>query len=156
MPPPEAPTSRGKTSSDCTFVSSEEWCRSGLIPGSRSASTHLMHVRARSRTVGREECPAPAIHDGSAVLLADRLVASGTSPSQRVLLDERRTQVREALERLASNDREVLLMVYLEGLTVVDVAAILGITAGATKVRHLRALDRIRKDLDDGAGSSGQ
>jgi RNA polymerase sigma-70 factor (ECF subfamily) len=53
---------------------------------------------------------------------------------------------------MAPNDREVLVMCYLEGLPFAEIAAILGITEGAAKVRHVRALERIRKLTGDAGG----
>jgi RNA polymerase sigma-70 factor (ECF subfamily) len=102
--------------------------------------------------VGREQPGGFTLPDESALHLAERLVASGTSPSRRLLRDELRQRVRAALERLAPHDREVLVMCYLEGLPFAAIAAILGITENAAKVRHFRALERIRKlmEHDDG------
>src|SRR5262249_47213250 len=86
--------------------------------------------------------------DESAPQLAERLVAGGTSPSQRMLRDELRQRGREALTRLAPNDREGLVMCYLESLAFGEIAAILGITPNAAKARHFRALERIRKLME--------
>jgi DNA-directed RNA polymerase specialized sigma24 family protein len=38
----------------------------------------------------------------------------------------------------------VLVLRYLEQLATADIAAVLGLTEGAVKVRHLRALERLR------------
>ena len=89
-----------------------------------------------------------ALPDDSAILLADRLVASGTSPSQQVLRDEQARRLREVLDRLGPNDREVLVMCYLEELDFSEIAAALGITENAAKVRHFRAMERVRKLLE--------
>ncbi len=76
--------------------------------------------------------------------LADRLLASGTTPSQRLLRDEQGRRLREVLGRLRPNDREVLVMCYLEELTFSEIGAALGISENAAKVRHFRALERTR------------
>jgi DNA-directed RNA polymerase specialized sigma24 family protein len=48
-------------------------------------------------------------------------------------------------------------MYYLEDLAFAEVAAILGITASAAKLRHFRALERIRKLMEhDDSGVEGQ
>ncbi len=62
-------------------------------------------------------------------------------------------RVRQALDRLSARDREVLVMRYLEQLPTREIAAALEITEGAVKVRHLRALERIRGLL---AGERGE
>jgi RNA polymerase sigma-70 factor (ECF subfamily) len=87
--------------------------------------------------------------DESALALVRRLVGSATSPSEHLLRQELRRRLRDALERLGERDREVLLLRYLEGLSTRETAAVLGITEGAVKVRHLRALERLRGLLGD-------
>jgi RNA polymerase sigma-70 factor (ECF subfamily) len=56
------------------------------------------------------------------------------------------------LGRLAEPDREVLTLRHLEELSVADTAAVLGIKTGAAKLRHLRALQRLRVLLDEESG----
>ena len=82
--------------------------------------------------------------------LVDRLFASGTSPSGRLVREELRQRVRDTLDRLLPRDREVLVLRYLEMLSNGEIADVLGITAGSVKVRHLRALERLRSRLDCG------
>src|SRR5262245_5423317 len=113
----------------------------------RLVKLRLRHVRAGKRSVTREQ-PAP-LADGSALELARRLVAPGTSPSHQVLRQELHGQVRDALDRLGERDREVLVLRYLEQLSTAEIAAVLEITPGAVKVRHLRALERLRALLGD-------
>src|SRR5262249_27071563 len=48
------------------------------------------HLAARKRSVAREEPQAPALPEGSHRELAEQLVASGTSPSLRLLREELR------------------------------------------------------------------
>jgi RNA polymerase sigma-70 factor (ECF subfamily) len=81
--------------------------------------------------------------------LASRLVLSGSSPSQRVQREEQRLRVRQALLALNERDREVLVLRYLEQMAMGEIAALLGITEGAAKVRHLRALERIRSVMGE-------
>jgi RNA polymerase sigma-70 factor, ECF subfamily len=87
--------------------------------------------------------------DDSVVQLARRLLASGTSPSHALIRDELRQRLRAALEQLAPHDREVLVMRNLEQLPIAEIAAVLGLTEGAVKVRHLRALQRLRAILEE-------
>jgi RNA polymerase sigma-70 factor, ECF subfamily len=51
--------------------------------------------------------------------------------------------VQAALVRLPEGDREVLVLRYLEQLSMGEVAAVLEITEGAVKMRHTRALGRL-------------
>ena len=86
--------------------------------------------------------------DQSAMTLANRLVASGTSPSRHAIREETRDRVRIALDGLAPRDREVLVLRFLEQLSTTETAAVLGIGEGAVKSRLTRALLRLRDLLD--------
>jgi RNA polymerase sigma-70 factor (ECF subfamily) len=123
------------------------WLRA--LAGEHLAALHRRHVRAKGRSVLREEPGLLNLPDESAAELAARLVTSSTSPTQRVLRLELRQRVRQALGRLGERDREILVLRNLEQLSVADTAAVLGISAGAVKVRHLRALERLRALLDE-------
>jgi RNA polymerase sigma-70 factor (ECF subfamily) len=101
------------------------------------------HLRARKRSAAREVAAPWPLADESAAQLARLLIAPGTSPSNHLVREELRGRVRTALAGLADTDREVLLMRYLEQLSVKDIAAVLGITEGAVKMRHTRALQRL-------------
>jgi RNA polymerase sigma-70 factor, ECF subfamily len=110
----------------------------------RLVKLHRRHVRSQRRSVGREEPGVLALPDESAVQLANCLIDSHSGPGERLLREELRSRVRGALDRLPANDREILVLRYLEQLRNNDLAAILGITVGAVKVRHVRALGRLR------------
>jgi RNA polymerase sigma-70 factor (ECF subfamily) len=118
------------------------------------ATLHRRHVRAQRRSVRREEPGVLALPDESAAMLAERLVDSASSPTQHVVRQELRQRVRTALAQLAERDREVLVLRHLEELSVADTAAVLGISPGATKVRQLRALQRLWALLDETPGES--
>jgi RNA polymerase sigma-70 factor (ECF subfamily) len=115
----------------------------------RLADLHRRHIRARRRSVMREERWAPPLPDESALELADRLLHRGSSPSARLHRDERRRRVQAALQQLTERDREVLVLRHLEQLATRDIAAVLGISEGAVYTRHLRALERLRALLGD-------
>ena len=103
---------------------------------------HQRHLHAGKRSVRREQ--RWDLPEESALELAGRLLGSGTSPSSHLLRQEQRHRVQAALDQLAEGDREVLVLRYLEGLSTRETAAVLGIREGAAKVRHLRALERLR------------
>jgi RNA polymerase sigma-70 factor (ECF subfamily) len=110
----------------------------------RLVKLHRRHIRAGIRSVCREDGGLPGLPDESALELARRLIAPGSSPSERVVRDEERGRVQAALARLSEVDREVLVMPYLEGLPNAEIGAALGLSEGAVKMRHLRALERLR------------
>jgi RNA polymerase sigma factor (sigma-70 family) len=114
----------------------------------RFAWEHLIklqqrHLAAQKRTATREEQRALALPDESALALAQRLVAPGTSPSNRLVRQEEQDRVRAALARLPESDQEILVMRYLEQLTMKEIAEVLEIAEGAIKMRHTRALRRL-------------
>jgi RNA polymerase sigma-70 factor (ECF subfamily) len=123
------------------------WLR--RLAGERLIDLHRRHVRARHRSVEREEPWALPLPDASAIALVDRLAASGTSPSRHLLRQELRQRVRAALDQLAPHDREILVLRHLEQLSVAEAAAALGITERAAKARHMRALTRLRALFED-------
>ena len=55
--------------------------------------------------------------------------------------------VRQALSSMPSTDREVLVMWYLEELTMEEIAAVLKLTPAGVKSRHRRALLRLTQRL---------
>src|SRR5207249_1142827 len=102
----------------------------------RLVQIHRRHLHAGRRSVLREE--PPVLPDESAAELADRLRGSNSSPSGQAVKEELRDRLRSALAKLGERDREVLVLRYLEQLSTADIAAVLGISPGAVRVRHTR------------------
>ncbi len=97
------------------------WLR--RLAAERIIQLHRHHLGTQKRSVARRERLDVALPDDSANRLADRLVASGTSPSQQVIRDEQARRLREVLDKLSPNDREILVMCYLEELDFREIAA---------------------------------
>ena len=68
--------------------------------------------------------------------------------SQRTDLSEVRLAIVEALSGLKPADRAVLVLRYLEDLSVEETAQRMGTSSGAVRNRSLRALERVRPLLD--------
>jgi RNA polymerase sigma-70 factor (ECF subfamily) len=115
----------------------------------RLIQLHRQHLQAQRRSVNREQLRIFDIADESEAVLADRLAISGSSPSARLIAAELRDRVRAALAALEPHDREVLVLRYLEQLSTKEIAAVLGISEAAVKTRHRRALERLRRRLED-------
>lgn len=118
----------------------------------RLVDLHRLHLRAQKRSVRREEISMSLLPDESLMQLAERLAAPGSSPEARLEREDIRARVRAALEELPPRDREVLAMRHLEQLSVREIAAALGVSEGAVKVRHVRALERLRQRLGEEFG----
>jgi RNA polymerase sigma-70 factor (ECF subfamily) len=108
---------------------------------------HDRHLRAAKRSVAREQNLRPEISDESVVQLAERFIGPATSPSGAAVRKELRERVRIALNTLSDEDREVLLLRYLEQLSSQEIADIMGTSEAAVNMRHMRALERMRKRL---------
>ena len=122
------------------------WLRQ--IAWDRLVDLHRQHVQAQKRAVCRESWRY-MLPDKSTMALADRLLASGTTPSGQFLRRELCTRMRMALAELPGHDREVLLLRHLEQLSTSEIASVLGIKEPTVKTRHLRALQRLRSLLSD-------
>ena len=90
----------------------------GIVESARSA-----HEWA----IDRSWCDMPAVP------IVDRLIDSGTSPSQIVVRDQERACVRNALETLAASDRQVLELRYVEDLSFDEIAATLDLGLSAVE-----------------------
>lgn len=115
----------------------------------RIAHDRLIDLRrrhyAKKRNVRREQL-GPWVPSGNTEQShPDPLTAPGSSPSEHVRKEEARACVRAILDRLSTNDREVLVMRYDEQLSIRDIAYVLGVSEEACKKRHFRAIHHFRK-----------
>ncbi len=112
---------------------------------SRSLATWLRTVVRRLAGRRRSEAERRARREQAAAR-----VDIGPSP------DDERHAVLESVVRhllaLPPAARRVLLLRYYDGLSFSDIAQRLGITYGAARSRHQRALDALRTQLDQGSG----
>jgi RNA polymerase sigma-70 factor (ECF subfamily) len=109
----------------------------------------LLYRRQRGRQqklVDRFAQARAAAQNGVAPAAAD--------PLEWLLLDERRSLVREALGRLARRDAEILLLKYTENWSYRELAAHLGIAESAIEARLFRARCRLRAALTNGRVSA--
>jgi RNA polymerase sigma-70 factor, ECF subfamily len=121
------------------------WLRQ--LAGERLIDTHRRHIFSQRRSVNRENRGSNRSDDLPGSLIR-RFLANDTSPSNRLSRQERREQVRAALQALSERDREVLVMRYLEQASAAEIAEVLGITESAVKSRLLRALVHMRGQLE--------
>jgi RNA polymerase sigma-70 factor (ECF subfamily) len=115
----------------------------------RLTDLHRRHL-ADMRHPDLEANPAELLPDGSVWKLADELAAATSArPDARLIVEEERRRLHDALQRLSPRDREVLVLRHLEQLSISEIAEVLGLRQSAVKMRHLRALERIRALLEE-------
>ncbi len=117
------------------------WIRG--IAERRIIDLHRRHLHAAKRSVRREVKEIPRNQSSSP--LVDKLANSQTSPSQRLIQQEERAALQAALEQTSDDDRELIVLRYVEQLPLSEVAEVLGISVPAVKSRHLRAIARLTK-----------
>jgi len=108
---------------------------------------HRRHVQAQRRSVLRERALSPGLSQESELELAEQIAANSLSPSGQLVRQEVRQRVQAALQKLSSQDREILVMRHLEQLDVKEIAAILRISPKAVMMRRLRAFEHLRRLL---------
>jgi RNA polymerase sigma-70 factor (ECF subfamily) len=128
-------------------ISFYPWLR--RIAWQRLVKAHRHHVAAQRRSVAREENRVAALPDDSLELLAGRLLANEPSPSEQMIHAEMQHRVRTALEGLRATDREVLVLRYLEQLSMAEIAEVTEITETTARQRHARALGRLQQALGE-------
>jgi len=120
------------------------------LAADRLARTHRDHVGSTVRGIGREErLDGPSHEETTSTRLVDRLAANDTTPGRRMAREERRLLLSRAIERMGEADREILGLRYVDQLAFAEIAAVLEIELGAAKMRHLRAVDRLRGLLEE-------
>ncbi len=102
---------------------------------------------AQKRDVNREqELP---LTDQSISQLATQFQANAETPEDELVRQERQLAVHQALLDLREEDRELLVMRYLEQMSNAEVADALSLTVPAVKTRHTRILDKLHRSLKD-------
>jgi RNA polymerase sigma-70 factor (ECF subfamily) len=126
------------------------WLR--RIAWDRLVDAYRTHIEADKRSVLRELPWPPDVNEDSTADLAQAIAASSFNPGRRAMMAELEVRTKAALMQLKPHDREILVLRYLEQLSVDDIANVLGISQTAVTSRHLRALQRLRKLLGDEFG----
>ncbi len=122
------------------------WLR--RIAWERMIDMQRQHLDAQRRSVLREEQPPSSYSNASLCELTRQLKGGGPTPSHDLHKKEANERLARALDGLDPGQREVILLRYLEQLSLADTAAVLNITADAVKMRQLRALRRLREILE--------
>lgn len=128
------------------------WLRQ--IAFDRLVHLHRHHLRAQRRSTAREEAIELSLPDESVLDLTRQLAVQGTDPAGRLIRQELEQRMQTALLGLAESDREILVLRFLEHLSVVEAGEVLGISASAVKMRQARALQRLHELMAGGMEDS--
>ncbi|MFK8112899.1 MAG: sigma-70 family RNA polymerase sigma factor [Rubripirellula sp.] len=128
------------------------WLRQ--ITMQRLIDVHRQHLLATKRDVRNEvrfahrESGRQDFLAATSVAIARRLVDQMITPSQVAIRQEMLEQVEQSLEQLDEIDREILALRHFEEMKNGEVAEYLGLSEAAASNRYVRALSRLRKDLE--------
>jgi RNA polymerase sigma-70 factor (ECF subfamily) len=101
----------------------------------------------QQRDLGREVSLEQALAQSSQCL-KEALAAPGSSPSQRAAQREQEVVLADVLARLPDDYREVIVLRNLEGLSHEEVAQRMDRSVGAVRMLWVRALGRLRAELE--------
>jgi len=111
----------------------------------RIIDTHRRHRTAQRRSIDKEQpINRPAWADESSNSLVAQLVSTDRTPASEAIQGELVRRLTTAINELAEDDREIILMRHHEQLANQDVAKLLKLTEAAASMRYLRALRRLR------------
>jgi RNA polymerase sigma-70 factor, ECF subfamily len=130
------------------------WLRQ--IAWEQLVALHRHHLDVEKRSVRRETPQGMVLSDASAIQLAERVAGAESSPTGHAIRKERCQRVRRALEQLRPRDREVLILRFLEQLSIKEIASVLRTSDAGVQMRQARALERLRGLLDEDLGGQRQ
>lgn len=112
--------------------------------------TYLI-VLARSRTIDRIRSKRSKKRFWQKTTKIQDLLeeSSNANPIENISFDETAKQVREALDDLSDNQRQVLELSYYQGLTQSEIAQKLNLPLGTVKTHSRRGLLKLRKNLQN-------
>src|SRR5262249_23585042 len=130
------------------------WLR--FLTAQRLVTLHRQHLDVQARAAGREI----SLHEGdelqaSSEGLAAQLIGRHSTPSHVAVRGEMQRKLQEALDRMDSIDREVLVLRHFEQLTNSEVAQVLKLKEPAASRRYSRALWRLKEILTAAFGEQG-
>lgn len=116
---------------------------STYVPSRGSERVWLLGI-AHHRLVRFHRKRARSIRQG---IEPDKLPSPLADPEEQVLLSERRTEILEAIGRLASRDRQAITLRYIAELNIKEVARVLAVSRTNAAVLLHRARKRLSRQL---------
>jgi RNA polymerase sigma-70 factor (ECF subfamily) len=105
---------------------------------------HRHERLAQRRSVDREQALHAARPDESSLDWAAQFFDQELTPASAAIRQEMERKVQQAIGQLGEDDREIILMRYVEQLPNQDVAAALDLSEAAASMRCLRAVRRLQ------------
>src|SRR5262249_9491901 len=117
-------------------------------PGRQALARLLRAVQCRLMRYVRDHRDELAGRQGGSA--AGELAARSSSPAlSRMVREEIREALRERIGTLPEAERRVIVLLYQEKRTTVEIAAELGQSEGAVRALHQRAVQRLRQQFGD-------
>ncbi len=127
------------------------WRRFGELPGGEQ--TRLWLFGTAHRALANQSRADRRRRNLGAQLAKHLAEARAPDPASVFEHDDRVRAIRQSLDVLGDVDRALITLTAWESLTVAEAARVLGLTAGAARVRLHRARARLRRVLDTAAAS---
>src|SRR5262245_51855312 len=122
------------------------WRKAALYAGDKGSMTTWVFAIARNLRIDRlrREVPWQELPEGRLAEASDEPL-----PDEAVAEKERQQRVQAALAALPAEQKEVVALAYLEGLSHSEIAERLGMPLGTVKSRMRIAYQKIRQTLED-------
>lgn len=124
------------------------WLRQ--IARDRIIDAHRRHRVSARRSIDREQpIAAPRGYDESSIRLAAIIGDNQLTPAAAALQKEIAGRIELAITRLDEKDSEIIIMRHYEMLTNQEIALALELTEPAASMRYLRAVRRLKSNLQN-------
>jgi RNA polymerase sigma-70 factor, ECF subfamily len=117
------------------------WENAGRFRGESKVRTWIL-VIARNRALNTRRKLMPTI-----VPLDENMDVHETGPLEKIELKSQQQMMRQAINRLPEQHKEILVLVFYHQLSNLEVAEVLGINPGTVKSRLHRAKEALRRVL---------
>ena len=121
------------------------WLR--LIVGQQLIAVHRRYIKTQKRNIENEKPFGGFVPRADSLSMSGFLVGKLTSPSVAARRKELVEKLRECLERLNADDREIISLRHFEQLSNAETARELDIEPNAATTRYLKALRHFRELL---------
>lgn len=122
------------------------WMR--LVASEKLIQIHRKHFDVQKRNAGREVSIDAAIPDHSSICLAGHLLGRFSSAGNKLIRQEMKQVLMATLDAMDDIDREIILMRGFEELSNVEAAESLGLSQNGASNRYVRAMTRLKKELE--------